>query len=66
MTKAQKSMLRKWDHVTVCIEIMLNFNLKLYTLLSFEKNKGGSKSTLLTFFEKIKCIVGLVRCHVIM
>lgn len=62
MTEAQKNMLQKWDHDTVCIESMHNINLKLCTLFSFDKTI--SKSTLLTFFEKMKCIVGLVRCHV--
>lgn len=39
MTEAQKSMLQKWDHDTVCIESMLNFNLELYAPLSFDKTK---------------------------
>lgn len=66
MTEAQKSMLQKWDHNTVCIESMLNFNLKLYTLLSFDKPKEALNLLCSPFFEKIKCIVGLVRCQVFM
>lgn len=64
MTEAQKSILQKWDQNTVCIESMLN--LKLYTLLSFDKTKEAPSLLCSPFFEKIKCIVGLVRCHVFM
>lgn len=66
MTEAQKSMLQKWEHDTVCIESMLNFNLKLYTLLSFDKTKETLNLICLFFLKKTKCIVGLVRWHVFM
>lgn len=51
MTEAQKSMLHKWEHDTVCIERMLNFNLKLYTLLSFDKTKDALNLLFLLFLK---------------
>lgn len=66
MTEAQKSMLQKLDHDTVCIESMLNFNLKLCTLLSFDKTKEALNLLCSLFLKKTKCIVGLVRWHVFM